>query len=131
MSQRRLVPPSQWTDPRHRRGLAGERAAMAYLAARGWRIEAHRFRLGRHDVDVVARRAGIVAFVEVKARQSAGFGTALEAVGPRKRAILSRVAEAWRLRYGRPGEVYRFDLISVLERDGAVVVGHLADAWRL
>jgi putative endonuclease len=104
---------------------------MAYLAARGWHIEAHRFRLGRHDLDLVARCGRLVAFVEVKTRRSSGFGTPLEAVGPRKRAILGRVAETWRLRHGRPGELYRFDLISVLEQDGSVVVGHLTDAWRL
>lgn len=104
---------------------------MAYLAARGWRIEAHRFRLGRHDLDLVARRGRVVAFVEVKSRRSSGFGAPLEAVGSRKRAILGRVAAAWQLRHGRAGEVYRFDLISVLERDGSAVISHLADAWRL
>jgi putative endonuclease len=104
---------------------------MAYLAARGWRIEAHRFRVGRHDLDVIARRGTVVAFIEVKARRGVAFGAPAEAIGPRKRAILGRVAEAWRLRFGRAGEVYRFDLISVLEQGGSVVVGHLPDAWRL
>ena len=45
-----------WKDPRHRRGLAGERAAISYLLRNGWSIEAHRFRLGHHDLDLVARK---------------------------------------------------------------------------
>ena len=60
----RFIPADQWRDPRHVRGLRGEHAAMAYLIACGWEVEAHRFRLGRHDVDLVVRRGSLVAFVE-------------------------------------------------------------------
>jgi putative endonuclease len=126
------VPPSEWTDPRHLRGLRGERVALAYLAARGYEIEAHRFRLGRHDLDLVARQGRVVAFVEVKTRRGAAFGAPAEAVGRRKRAILARVAECWRLRWGRPRDIYRFDVIGVVEdAAGAMAVEHLVDAWRL
>ena len=133
-ARNRFVPVAQWRDARHRRGLRGELAALAYLTACGWSIEAHRFRLGRHDVDLVARRAGIVAFVEVKSRRagSASCGSPVEAVGPRKRAILARVAACWLARHGRRGEMGRFDVVSVEEGlSGAVVVGHIADAWRI
>ncbi|HEU4525437.1 MAG TPA: YraN family protein, partial [Gemmatimonadales bacterium] len=69
-SHRSFVPVSHWADRRQRRGVAGERAAMAYLTSCGWNIESHRFRLGRHDVDLVARKGHLVAFVEVKTRRS-------------------------------------------------------------
>ena len=133
MSAKRVfVPTAQWADPRHRRGLWGERVAMAYLTSCGWRIEVHRFRWGRHDLDLIARRGPLVAFIEVKTRGSRGFGAQAECVGPRKRRNLARVAECWRLRHGRPGEVYRFDLIAVrVERSGRYRVEHTADAWRL
>jgi putative endonuclease len=133
-ARNRFVPVSQWRDARHRRGLRGELTALAYLTACGWSIEAHRFRLGRHDVDLVARRAGVVAFVEVKSRSAGGdrCGSAVEAVGPRKRAILARVAAGWLARHGRRGEMGRFDVVSVEEGvGGAVVVGHIVDAWRI
>jgi hypothetical protein len=61
--------PEQWTDERHKRGLAGEEKAIRYLQSRGWDIVAHRFRVGRVEVDLVARRGQLVAFVEVKVRQ--------------------------------------------------------------
>ena len=125
-------PVAEWSDPRHRRGYAGERAAMAYLLRLGWRIEAHRFRLGHHDLDLIARRGNLVAFVEVKTRRSARFGQAVEAVGPRKRAVLARLAELWRVRFGAPGDRYRFDLIAVEEGGRSSTtpqVTHIEGAW--
>jgi len=125
-SVRTPKPVSEWTDPRHRRGYAGERAAITYLLRGGWRIEAHRFRLGHHDLDLVARRGGLVAFIEVKTRDSTRFGRAAESVGARKRAVLARLAELWRLRFGFPDDRYRFDLITV----EAGHITHIEDAWR-
>ncbi|MCC7132696.1 MAG: YraN family protein [Gemmatimonadales bacterium] len=123
-------PIQQWRDPRHRRGLAGEIAAARYLESAGWRIEAHRFRLGHHDIDLVARRGQVVAFVEVKARTSATFGTGAQSVGWRKRAILRVVAALWIARHGTVGEEYRFDLVEVLDARGFQHVSHIPDAWR-
>ena len=80
--------------------MTGERVALAFLTSCGWSIEAHRFKLGRHDLDLVIRRGPVVAFVEVKTRRSAAFGIAAEAVGWRKQRTLAKVAELWRLRFG-------------------------------
>jgi len=42
------------------------------------------------------------------------------------------VAEVWRERHGRVGEVYRFDVIEVrVGASGGYQVEHLEDAWRL
>ncbi|HXE58210.1 MAG TPA: YraN family protein [Gemmatimonadales bacterium] len=131
MPTRKFVPTREWEDERQLRGLAGERAAMAYLISCGWSIEAHRFRLGRHDIDLIARRGRVIAFVEVKTRRSAVFGEPVEAVGRRKREAIARVAELWRLRYGRPDDEYRFDLVAVWEAaGGGTRIEHVADAWR-
>ena len=132
MTTRRFVPTREWEDARQLRGLAGEHAALAFLTSCGWSIEAHRFRLGRHDLDLVIRRGAVVAFVEVKTRRSTAFGLGAEAVGWRKQRRLSRVAELWRVRHGRPGDTYRFDLVSVTDAGrGRMELEHLEDAWRL
>ena len=65
---RQFVPVAEWTDPRHRRGLLAELEAAAFLTACGWSVEAHRFRMGRSDIDLIVRRGCLVAFVEVKQR---------------------------------------------------------------
>ncbi len=131
-SRRRFVPVSQWEDRRQRRGVAGERAAIAYLTACGWNLEAHRFRLGRHDLDLVVRRGHLVAFVEVKTRRSEACGAAVESVSALKRHLLGKVALLWRLRHGRPGDEYRFDVLGVRDLGGGKYeVEHVEDAWRL
>ncbi len=130
-SRGRVVPSNEWTDARQRRGLWGERVAMAYLVSRGWSIEAHRFRLGHRELDVVARLGPLVAFVEVKTRTSSAWGAPAESVLWRKRRTIARVAEVWRERHGRVGDLFRFDVIEVrVGKGGGYGVEHLEDAWR-
>jgi putative endonuclease len=130
---RRFIPVTQWEDERQVLGLEGERIAMAFLTSCGWLVEAHRFRLGRHDVDLIIRNDRTVAFVEVKTRRSAICGSGLEAVGWRKQRDLARVASVWVLRHGRSGDEYRFDLVSVQvgSKGSGPTIEHVADAWRL
>jgi len=126
----RFVPSHEWKDARQRCGLWGERIAMTYLVGRGWSIEAHRFRLGHQELDLVARRGALVAFIEVKTRTSSAWGSPAESVHWRKRRTITRVAEVWRERHGRVGDVFRFDVIEVFRRGDRGRVEHLADAWR-
>ena len=118
--------PAEWTDERHKRGLAGEQQAIQYLLSRGWHIVAHRFRVGHTDIDLIVRQGSLVAFVEVKARRGDAFGSPLEAVTGAKRRDLVKAARVWVDRYGRPSDVYRFDCIALT--DGKLE--HLADAFR-
>ena len=128
---KRFVPTTAWRDPRHRRGLWGERLAIAYLTACGWSVEAHRFRLGRHDLDLVVRRGSLVAFVEVKTRASAVCGEPVAALAGSRCRVLGRVAVAWKARFGRRGDEYRFDLVSVWLGGPRPRIDHVPDAWRL
>ena len=105
--------PSGWKDARHRRGVEGEALAKRYLEERGWAVLAHRFRMGRLEIDLVVRKGTLVAFVEVKTRRSTAFGSPLEAVRWGKKREIVRVAQAWIDRHGRLDDVYRFDVIGV------------------
>jgi putative endonuclease len=103
--------------------------AERWLAARGWRVLARRFRSGHRDLDLVVRRGRLVAFVEVKARRGLAYGDPVEAVGWRKRRELGRSAQVWVSRFGRPGEGYRFDVVGVLLGPSGVRIRHVADAF--
>lgn len=122
--------PQTWTDPRHRLGVDAERQAIALLRREGYQVLAHRWRLHRHDVDVIARRGGVVVFVEVKARQRSAFGRGLEAVTGKKQHELVRAAAGWLQRRGRPGDVARFDVIVVEGGRMAWIQNAFRPGWR-
>jgi putative endonuclease len=111
-------------------GWDAEQVAAEHLVALGWRIEAHRWKLGRHDLDLIARKADLVAFIEVKARRNTHCGGGEEAVSRRKRSVIERVAWSWILKHGGAGDRYRFDVITLMGSGPAAQMTHLEDAWR-
>ena len=84
-------------------GRAGERAAAEYLRRAGYEICALNWRSGRYELDIVARKAGIVHFVEVKTRRAGSLTPPEAAVTPQKfrvtwpqRAGRTRRSSTWR-----------------------------------
>lgn len=110
-------------------GEEGERIAEAWLVQRGWRILDRRFRSGHRDLDLVAEREGIVAFVEVKARRGRSFGHPVEAVNWRKQRELTRSAWVWIARYGGAKHEFRFDVVGVLMDESGTRVRHVENAF--
>jgi putative endonuclease len=90
-----------------------------------------RFRSGHRDIDLVVEREGTIAFVEVKARRGDRFGQPVEAVNWRKQKELTKSAQVWIDRHGRPEESYRFDVIGVLMKGERVRVRHVEDAFKV
>jgi len=114
-------------------GRAAEMLAAQYLERRGWTILERNWRAGHKEIDLIAARADVVAFVEVKARRRAGCGHPLDAITRAKRRELQWAARAWIARTALSEEVdYRFDAISVIGDPGGLhQIQHLAGAWRL
>lgn len=107
-------------------GLAAEAMAARALEADGWAILARRLRTAAGEVDMVAEREGLVAFIEVKRRPS--LAEAAYALGPRQRARLLAAAEillAEHPGWGHAG--VRFDVLLVDDRG---MVRRIADAFR-
>lgn len=105
---------------------AEDRAAVA-LQAEGWQVLARRLRTPAGELDLVAERAGLLAFVEVKAR--ATLGEAAFALGAAQRRRLVAAAEWWLGAHPGHGEAgVRFDVMLV---DAAGRVRRIADAFRL
>ena len=74
-------------------GLSAESRAAAYLIAKGYRIAARRFRTPFGEVDIVARRRGVLIFVEVKARNT--LDSAAEALLVRQQRRIADAAAFW------------------------------------
>jgi putative endonuclease len=106
------------------RGRGAERIAAWWLRLRGWRILAQRARVPGGEVDLIARRGRIVAFVEVKARGSEeGLALALDQYRLRRVAV---AAERLAPRYARDGDDIRIDAIFLLP---GRLPRHLANVW--
>lgn len=113
-------------------GDRGESLTALFLERTGWTVLHRNFRSGRKEIDLVARRGEVVAFVEVKARTGLRYGHPLEAITGKKRREIQQVAAAWIERFGRDGDAYRFDAVAILFGAGAEpVVEHVEDAWRI
>jgi putative endonuclease len=95
-------------------GKLGEDLAVAELEHRGYAIAARRYRTRCGEIDIVAERCGVLVFVEVKARETAEFGSAAEAVTPRKQRQLTRMANDYLAREGGAGRACRFDVVTVM-----------------
>ena len=110
----------------YRRGHAGEQLAALRLWLTGYRILARRYRTKVGEIDLIARRGDVVAFVEVKRRVE--LTTGLEAVTPQAQARIRRAAEAYIQRNPVLAErVLRFDVIVVTPWAWP---RHIVDAWR-
>lgn len=106
------------------RGRGAERIAAWWLRLRGWRILAQRARVPGGEVDLIARRGRIVAFVEVKARGSEeDLALALDQYRLRRVAV---AAERLAPRYAREGDDIRIDAIFLLP---GRLPRHLANVW--
>jgi len=103
---------------------------MRFLQSRGWDVVAHRFRVGRVELDIVARRGHLVAFIEVKARRGVGFGSPLEAITGAKRREMVKAARVWVDRYGQSSDVYRFDCIALTDNKLEYVADAFRPGWR-
>jgi putative endonuclease len=118
--------------PPHALGRWGEAVARELLARAGWRILERGYRLGRREIDLIARRGSLIAFVEVKTRSGVGWGTPEEAVTLRKRREIEIVARDYLMRHARDWTDVRFDVVSIVTGPGRRVIrcDHLEDAWR-
>ncbi|MBR4204295.1 MAG: YraN family protein [Clostridia bacterium] len=101
----------------HELGRIGENSAALWLEERGWEILARNLRLGHDEIDILARKDGILCFAEVKTRRQipgapSPFGEPADAVNAKKQASLVRAAGAYLAAH--PGdETPRIDVIEV------------------
>jgi putative endonuclease len=111
---------------REQAGRRAEASAALWLRLKGYRILDRRARTPHGEIDLVALRGNILAFVEVKARTRQE--AALEAVTPELRSRIERAAQMWAARKrGMDLRNWRFDVVAIVP---GRLPHHLKDAWR-
>jgi putative endonuclease len=118
----------------HEQGLSGENHAASHLQQQGFEILARRWRYGRKEIDLVARRGELVVFVEVKSRSNERFAPIRTSVTAAKKRNLVEAAHGWLAEHDKDtgDNLYRFDVIFVRQTDSEhnVSVEHIEDAFR-
>lgn len=109
------------------RGRRGERLAALWLTLKGYRILERRVRTPVGEIDLVASKGRLIAFVEVKVRRTTA--DAALAVTPVAQARIARAAEVWLSRNAwASGSALRFDLFAITPGRWP---RHVRDAWRV
>jgi putative endonuclease len=107
------------------RGRGGESAAAWWLRLHGWRIVARRVKTPRGEIDLIARRGGTVAFVEVKWRATAAERDL--AIDEWRLRRVAQAAEAVAHRYAKPADTIRIDVLLLAPGRWP---RHIVNAWQ-
>lgn len=111
-------------------GRLGEDLACDHLRRKGYEIVGRGFRLRGGEIDIIARDAGTLVFVEVKTRADERFGRPEEAVTPAKQAQIRRIARGYLVAHPGGEAACRFDVVSILYRGpGDFRLEHFTDAF--
>ncbi len=102
--------------------------ACNWLIAKGYAILETNWRHGKDEVDIIAKDKNELVIVEVKTRSTDYFGDPEEAVTPQKARRLIRSAEAYAEISDIDADI-RFDIISIVIRNGKASVRHIEDAF--
>lgn len=104
---------------RRKAGNIGEDAVCGFLVRHGYEIIKRNFTVRGGEIDIIAEKADIIAFVEVKTRTIGSVTSAEEAVDLRKQRLIIRTAQAYLQNAAQPLQC-RFD-VAVVETEGGKV----------
>jgi len=105
-------------------GRLGEEKACKYLKKQGYKILERNYNNPFGEVDIIAQKGDIIAFVEVKTRLTDKYGAPSEAVNAaRKRKYV--LAANYYLREKLDDYIVRFDIIEVFRGD----INHIESAF--
>lgn len=113
----------------HDTGVRGEVLTAQFLKNKGYHILEKNFRTPLGEIDLIAEKDGILAFVEVKLRRGLGMGSPAQAVDARKQKRILHAAQLYVQRTGEADRPLRFDVAEVF--DGPTPeIHYIPDAFR-
>jgi putative endonuclease len=113
-------------------GDHGEEAAATHLKEAGYRVLERNYHFERNEVDLVCYdpdEGGELVFVEVKTRSGMEFGPPEASITDEKKEALRTVAQAYLHERRFEGAPARFDVVTVMLRDGPPEVNHYENAF--
>ena len=109
-------------------GKLGEEIAANYLEGKGYEMVERNWRNTHKEIDIIAKDGETLVMVEVKTRQTDEYGNPDIAVTKKKQRLLIAAANAYLFKNKLDVET-RFDIISIIFKDGEPVIEHIEDAF--
>lgn len=109
-------------------GNIGEALALAFLVSKGYKILETNWRFKHKEIDIIAKKAPFIVFVEVKTRRTNYFGEPFTFVDKKKQGFLVKAANEYIIQHDIDEDA-RFDIISVLHNDMKKDIQHIEDAF--
>lgn len=94
-------------------GKKGEKLAAGYLQSQGLQIIQYNFHKRYSEIDIIAKEADTLVFIEVKTRIGTKFGTAEESITPWKKHQLIKSAYYYKLLHKNLPDAIRIDVVAV------------------
>ena len=109
-------------------GKIGEELAAQFLIDKGYEILEKNWRNRHKEIDIIAKDGDELVIVEVKTRQNDEHGDPDLAVTRQKQTRLIYAANAYLFTYNMDINT-RFDIISIVFKDGEPLIDHIKDAF--
>ncbi len=108
----------------------GEEIAADYLKGKGYKILASNFNGKGFEIDLITQRGEIIAFVEVKRRQSSDFMSPLSSIDRKRKKHMIKGARYFLLTNDLYGKCdVRFDILTIIGNEKNIE--HYEDAFRV
>ena len=112
-------------------GDEGEQQALNYLQKLGLKLVTRNFRQRGGEIDLIMQDDSTLVFIEVRLRQSAQFGSALESVTHQKQQRLIKTVQYYLQQNVRQYPAYRFDVIGITPVSNDFKINWVKDAFQL
>lgn len=105
-------------------GDKGEKRACNFLIEQGYLILEKNYRYKRAEIDIIAKKGDLIAFIEVKYRKNIDFGNPEDFVGEKKEELILMAADEYTYQ-NKWDRAIRFDIIAITGRE----IEHFEDAF--
>lgn len=110
-------------------GMEGELQAAKYLLANNYEILETNWQFSHAEIDIIARKNGVLVFVEVKTRRNKAWGNPEDFVSRRKLQLFMDAAYSYMEKVDHDWEI-RFDVIAILiPKKKELILDHFKDAF--
>jgi putative endonuclease len=112
----------------HLLGQKGEELATGFLKNSGYKIVYRNWKWGKHEIDIIAEKDGMVIFVEVKTRSEDYLDEQINLVPPAKQKSIIFAADGY-IRKNNIDKESRFDVLFIINKGNSFEYRHIEDAF--